>query len=242
MSLLMVGLTCGIALGDVDTNAVSRLFVRMGRHRHAYMVDRDFKTLSELPGMTRDGLSDEMTRQFELRDGSTNAEDRCVRRRILSLLDVYGTTNSLALIERVIERGDSEEQTEAVGSYLNLLKSDPRAIHFFASMTNFSMRVEACSRRSIYVAFANRLKAGLVGEPQRTVLATFLRAQADQEDVGAGALDEALCLCDSSYSESDVRRSRLSWLVPSGRVCPLDVARLRLELERLRNCQSGLLQ
>ena len=232
--MVLSGLTCAVVFGEVDTNAVVRLFARMGRHRHSYMVDREFKTLSELPDMTRDGLSVELVRQYEMREGSSNDVDKCVRRRILSALDTYGTTNAIPLLEHVIGNGDPVDRADAVGSYLNLANSDCRAVRFFSSLTNFITSVDSGSRRSVYVSFADRLRTGPADEALRAEMATFLRAQTGREDVGAGALDEALCLCDNTYSESDDRRNRLAVLVPSGRVCPLDLARLRLELERLQ--------
>lgn len=227
------------AAGEGDlTNDVDTIIGSIGSWYHSDMVKLSFSRISEIPGMTKDRMSSLLVTQAMSRISSTNEIDCCIRRRILRALRDYGNEDSLVFLEQVLREGSRDDQLDTIGSYLKLCGNGGQDIRFFSSMTNFMTRIEPEIRQSIYLSCSRRLRTGLVSETNRVVLTAFLQGNVNHEEVGAGALDEALCLCDSTYATNAVRRSRLIRLIPSGRVCPLDLPRLRQELERLNTPQN----
>lgn len=220
------------------TNDIAHVFERVGKWYHADMVDSQFKVLAAKPGMTKDRMSSLLIEQAMARVDSTNQVEQCARSRIIAALANYGNANAIPFLENVLAHGNEQDQFSAFSAYLKLIGTNGCDVAFFASMPDFMTRMDSETRRALYLTWTDRLRTGQVSETNRVVLTAFLLGNVNHEEVGAGALDEALCLCDSTYATNAVRRSRLIRLIPSGRVCPLDLPRLRQELERLNTPQN----
>ena len=227
------------AAGEGDlTNDVDTIIGSIGSWYHSDMVKLSFRRISEIPGMTKDRMSSLLIEQAMARVDSTNQVEQCARSRIIAALANYGNANAIPFLENVLAHGNEQDQFSAFSAYLKLVGTNGCDVAFFASMPDFMTRMDSGSRRALYLTWTDRLRTGQVSETNRVVLTAFLQGNVNHEEVGAGALDEALCLCDSTYATNAVRRSRLIRLIPSGRVCPLDLPRLRQELERLNTPQN----